>query len=968
NVSADGSFTYTPPVGVGRAVDTFAYTVADNDGNTANATVTVDIGRRIWFVDDAHPGTSVGTRDNPFVGFTATNVAGAGGLGDVDGPEDIIFLFEGNHVSGIELEADQILWGHGEALVLDGTTIVPVGATPTITSAGNGIVVSTNNTIRALTVGNTTVDVSGNNFGTLTATNVTLNGNGGALNLSNGVLAATFNSVASTNAAGRGINLDTVTGSLTVTGGTTITDSAQAGIRVANSGSTHSFGATALNSVNSGLDLSNNAASTFNFASLAVTTDAGPGLLASSSGTLNIGGASNTIVATGGAAVDITSTSLGSGVTFTTVSSSGSPGNGINLNTVTGNFIANGGSITTAAGIDFDVNAGSSTITYAGSITNTANRSVEITGRTGGTVTLSGNINDTGTGINIANNNVSGTPIINLTGATKTISTGASAAVTLDNNDVANVNFTGGGLAITTTSGVGLNAVNGAAGISVQGSANTITSTTGTALNVAATTIGASGLTFQSISANGAASGIVLNGTGASGGLTVTGTGAANSGGTIQNTTGVGISLASTLSPSFSSVRILNTTGSGVHGTQVTNFSFLNGAIDGSNEDGNATTEDSNIAFNSTAALTQPNVTGAVTITGNTLTNARFHGVEIEQYAGNLSDVTISNNTLTSSTSAATSQGSGIGLIAFATATTAANVTRATISNNVVTNFPGGLGIQAQGGNADAGNATVPTFGVPGSPTDVIAITGNRIAGQSAVNRIGAEAIVALVNGRGQGNFNISNNGTVANPITHVTGTAISNSAFGLANVTSTISNNVIVANNTFAAQGIGAGCDQATGIGTTPTLNLTVSGNNISATDGNGILAVARNSNCTMNVKIQNNTVAAPLGGVRPGIRIDSGSASGDTTLCLNISGNTSAGSGGSQGLGLRKQGTVAGTNEFGLHALATGTATPFVCPGTGVPAGTPNVENFVNCLNPAGSGTLLISGTSGFNSCSFP
>ena len=59
---------------------------------------------------------------------------------------------------------------------------------------------------------------------------------------------------------------------------------------------------------------------------------------------------------------------------------------------------------------------------------------------------------------------------------------------------------------------------------------NTITTTTGTALNVANTTIGASGLTFRSISANGAANGIILNNTGALAGLTVTGTGAANSG------------------------------------------------------------------------------------------------------------------------------------------------------------------------------------------------------------------------------------------------------------------------------------------------------------------------------------------------------------------------------------------------------------------------------------------------------
>ena len=74
---------------------------------------------------------------------------------------------------------------------------------------------------------------------------------------------------------------------------------------------------------------------------------------------------------------------------------------------------------------------------------------------------------------------------------------------------------------------------------------NTLTTTTGTALNVANTTIGAAGLTFRSISANGAANGIVLNTTGASGGLTVTGNGVACtpadttcSGGTLQNMTG----------------------------------------------------------------------------------------------------------------------------------------------------------------------------------------------------------------------------------------------------------------------------------------------------------------------------------------------------------------------------------------------------------------------------------------------
>ena len=72
---------------------------------------------------------------------------------------------------------------------------------------------------------------------------------------------------------------------------------------------------------------------------------------------------------------------------------------------------------------------------------------------------------------------------------------------------------------------------------------NTLATTTGTALNVANTTIGAEDLTFQSISSNGAANGIVLNTTGTAGNLVVTGDGDGNpdgGGGTIQNTTGTG--------------------------------------------------------------------------------------------------------------------------------------------------------------------------------------------------------------------------------------------------------------------------------------------------------------------------------------------------------------------------------------------------------------------------------------------
>jgi hypothetical protein len=613
------------------------------------------------------------------------------------------------------------------------------------------------------------------------------------------------------------------------------------------------------------------------------------------------------VTATGGPALDLAT--LTADLQHLKLTSTNSATTGVALNGIAGTLSADSSSsisnITSASGTAFQVGTSTASITYAGTINTTTGKGVDLTGNTGGTIAFTG---------------------------TLTLSTGTSPAF----------NATGGGMVTATDT------------------SSTLTTTTGTALNVASTTIGVSGLKFKSISAgtaaSGPASGIVLNNTGASGGLTVTGTG--GSGGTIQKTTSHGVSLTSTLSPSFNAMTIKDTAGSGIKGTTVTNFTFTNGSIDNSGT--GLGTNESSIAFNNTAAGTENNVTGTVTITGNVLTNAYFHGIDIFNYNGTLSDVNLSGNTITSAASTANSKGSGIRLVAFGSAGTVANVTKATIANNVITNFPTGAGILAQGGNANASGAA-GVFGTASSGTNVIAITGNRIAGQSAANKMGTNAIQASVNGKGQGNFNISNNGTVANPITNIAGNVISHSSLGVANVTSTISNNVIVANHTpdFGGPlGISAGIDQVTGIGSTASLEITINNNTVSNTDGNGIRAAAtQNSTGTLRVKIQNNTVAAPLGtGVSNGIFVASGTTSGggNPTVCLNISGNTSAGETGVEGIGLRKQGTVPGTFTFGVNGMAA--------------TSSPGVEAYVNSLNPAGNGTLLISATSGFTSCSLP
>src|SRR5262249_17117428 len=253
------------------------------------------------------------------------------------------------------------------------------------------------------------------------------------------------------------------------------------------------------------------------------------------------------------------------------------------------------------------------------------------------------------------------------------------------------------------------------------------------------------------------------------------------------------------------------------------------------------------------------------------------------------------------------------------------------------------------------------TYGSTGTP---ITITGNTIKGASTSNLMGTQAINVSVSdpspgtgGGGSGVYDIENNGTLATPLANTAGVAIGCSAFGNVTVTCSIINNFIDQNSNVNGQpGIavgGAGHGDATKVA---TLTSTISNNNIKNTQGNGILAKNTADSGLMQFEIQNNTVAAPLGGVRPGIRVDSGNntAGENTSVCLNISGNTSAGSGGTQGIGLRKQGTVSTTDAFAINGM---TATS-----------SPGVESYVDGLNPAGGGTLLISATSGFTNCSFP
>ena len=530
-LNASGVFSYYPDAGDTNTSATFFYTVTG--GDTATVTLTLQNTELVWFVDNT-PGATVCTGTNN--GTQACPEDLLADVAAVDTTNDTIYTASGAYTCGVTLQDGERLIGDGSSTTLDAiTSITPVtgssfptfsGTDPTLSNAsGNCLTLGSGNTIRGLTIGDTSAigsDITGTNFGTLTLTETTLNGTGRALNLDTGTLNATLDGLTST------------------------------------------------------------------------------------SGTNNVN-----LVGVGGAA------NLGSG------------------------------SLSGATGTAFNVSGGNGTITYNGTIAKTsAGRITDIQNRTGGSVTLGGNLTCTTscTGLNVASN--SGGTTITFSGSAKILNTGGNPAVTLSSNTGATINFSGGGLDIDTTSGQGFSATGGGTvNVTTGASPNTINSTTGTALNVANTTIGGSGLTFRSISSNGGSNtGIILDTTGSSGGLTVSGTGSAGSGGTIANktgvdgstTTGIGIYLNSTSNVSLNWLQLNDFNNSAIAGRSVNGFTLTNSVINGVIGTNSAPVEGP-INF----GLTNPGGTNGLQGTG-LIRNTRIsggveHNVEFYNQSGSMS-------------------------------------------------------------------------------------------------------------------------------------------------------------------------------------------------------------------------------------------------------------------------------------------------------------------------------------------
>ncbi len=532
NMSANGGFTYTPTTGF-NGVATFNYTIVDaqNLNNVTTGVVTINVnGGMIWYVDNAYAGengASDGSYLKPFTNFNSLNDNGTGAGGtpgtadgivgddDVDGAGSTIFVYHNSathYATGIALEAGQSLIGDGNALLVNGHNIGGtertggvdnVATNAIIDHATYGVQLATDNIVKGVDLVGTTANAIGISDGngsvttganTALVSNVAISGQGQIVDIDQGgKIDITLNSAASTsnaNGAGNGaIDLNTVQGSFTVTGATTIDASAAAqtggGIDITNaSGSLAStfqgnvtINSAATNAINfqnnstgtSTLTLSGSSKNIDTTSGTALNIDTNTGATVSITGggldidttaggkglnlvstAFELTGTVNTIDVASAQIMTVANATVTGGVTFQSLTATGnSPGVAIDINNLDGNAftVTNGTTIANTVGATMDainIRGGSSTnFAFQGTtdINNATGDGVELNGANG-TVTFSDLQVDTVAGIGLS--------IINATN-TVTVTTGAIGASNDPTGDAVNISGGTGAVAIGAT-------------------------------------------------------------------------------------------------------------------------------------------------------------------------------------------------------------------------------------------------------------------------------------------------------------------------------------------------------------------------------------------------------------------------------------------------------------------------------------------------------------------------------------
>jgi hypothetical protein len=600
-----------------------------------------------------------------------------------------------------------------------------------------------------------------------------------------------------------------------------------------------------------------------------VGNTSGKAIVGASVGALSVGAVS---INTTGAGVDLTGVvNPAVNVVLGSLTSGGGTKN-VNLVSLGGTVNLGGGALSAATNNAFDVNGGNATVSYSGTITNTAARAVNITNRTGGTITLSGLVTSAGvgTGVNLTTNTGA---TINFTGG-MSLSTGISDAFTA----------TGGGT---------LNATQNNTSI-----VNTITTTTGRALNVASTTIGASGLTFRSISSTGGTNnGVILDTTGASGGLTVTGNGAAGTGGTIQGklgangssaTQGCGIYLNNTVAVSLSFMDIEGCQNYGIRGLTVGGFTLANSTVGTTAVNGTSNVADAESGFAGEGSIRFTDLTGTASITGCTLDGGLSRTAAFLVVAGGTMNLTIDGSTVRdTSVNAATTDALYVGSRNASTANlTVTNACQFTAYRQYAIQTDARdtstMAINIDGSTFANSNAALVTAGGSlnlgsSASTDTLVqfnIQGNSfrhgaLASGSAPSNGGAHLVCGTITGAGKFDGKFLNN-TVG-----VTGVAFSGAGNGADALRMFASGN--------------QGTTRVTG--TTHTRYL-VQGNVIKRYGEVGILLNSRQGNAIMDATVFGNTInepgAAALGAFA-GIWANCGALGGDTNTMNLVIGSFS-------------------------------------------------------------------------------
>jgi uncharacterized repeat protein (TIGR01451 family) len=253
-VNADGSFDYNPPPGF-EGVDTFTYSINGASPPSNTSTVTVNVAGMIWFVNASAGSGGDGRLTSPFNSLT-----GPGSFDSVaaDQPNDNIFLYSGPYMGGLTLLSGQALIGQGSTATLAAVTgltppsysapLPATGGSNPVIGGASGISIATNNLIRGVTIQNSAgTGISGSAFGILAVADTAVDSTGPALDLDNGQLQTSFQSLSSTSSATPGIELTNIAvGSLFSGGTTTINSRGATGIELDSVQGTIAFGATTI--------------------------------------------------------------------------------------------------------------------------------------------------------------------------------------------------------------------------------------------------------------------------------------------------------------------------------------------------------------------------------------------------------------------------------------------------------------------------------------------------------------------------------------------------------------------------------------------------------------------------------------------------------------------------------------------------------------------------------------------------